>query len=105
LTGLQRTLYLACDGARSLSSLSELAAGQPGDASAEDVEALLEPLVRDGYMVRDLTSYLSLAVPMGEYRPASGSLERFRALLRKDPTGDENQGTPTEEGQPHVNAV
>lgn len=81
LTGLQRTLYAACDGTRSLNSLRQLAAESEGPASGPEVEAVLEPLLARGLMVRDRTSYLSLAVPVGDYAPPAASLARFHAML------------------------
>ena len=54
------------------------------DAAAEpvaDVEALLQPLLADGLMVREGYSYLSLAVPVGEYSPSDTARQRFLALL------------------------
>lgn len=81
LTGLQRTLYAACDGTRSLSSLRALAAESKTAEVVPDVEAVLQPLLDRGVMVRDRTSYLSLAVPMGEYAPPATSLARFHALM------------------------
>ncbi|MEO8076246.1 MAG: RiPP maturation radical SAM C-methyltransferase [Acidobacteriota bacterium] len=95
LTGLQRTLYAACDGAQSVNSLRALAADHLGPAAAApDVESVLEPLLECGVMVRDRTSYLSLAVPVGEYAPSAASLARFHALL-----GQRGRQAPEMEGQ------
>ena len=79
LTGLQRALYLACDAAQSLSAL-QAAANQSSNATT-DIDALLQPLLADGLMVREGHSYLSLAVPIGEYSPSDTARRRFRALL------------------------
>jgi ribosomal peptide maturation radical SAM protein 1 len=79
LTGLQRALYLACDAAQSLSALQ--AAAHQSSSGTTDVEALLQPLLADGLMVREGYSYLSLAVPVGEYSPSDTVRQRFRALL------------------------
>ena len=79
LTGLQRALYLACDGARSLSALQTVA--HQSSSATTDVDSLLQPLLADGLMVREGHSYLSLAVPVGEYSPSDTARHRFRALL------------------------
>jgi hypothetical protein len=79
LTGLQRALYLACDAAQSLSALQ--AAANQSSSGTTDVEALLQPLLADGLMVREGYSYLSLAVPVGEYSPSDTARQRFLALL------------------------
>ena len=76
LTGLQRQLYLACDACRTLDELTHIAA----DATAS-VEEVLSPLVDRGLMVRDGNSFLSLAIPLGEYSPSEKILERFDRLV------------------------
>lgn len=76
LSGLERALYLACDGIADARSLSASLPGAP-------VEALLEPLVERGLMLRQETKYLSLAVPLGAYSPARPALRRFFAHVRE----------------------
>jgi ribosomal peptide maturation radical SAM protein 1 len=97
LTGLQRALYMACDGARSLSSLTQLVAEYTeATEDAEDVETVLAPLLERGLMVRDRSAYLSLAVPVGDYAPPAASLERFHALLAQ---GQHGRPAPETEAQ------
>ena len=82
LTGVQRTLYLACDSVRTLDDLTRPAFGAGGAHMASTtVEAALAPLVESGLMVRDGDSYLSLAIPLGDYSPSEAILERFDALV------------------------
>jgi ribosomal peptide maturation radical SAM protein 1 len=93
LTGLQRALYLACDGARSLSALQAVAHESTASNATTDVDALLQPLLADGLMVREGHSYLSLAVPVGEYSPSDAARQRFRALLdRRAPIARDRTG-------------
>jgi ribosomal peptide maturation radical SAM protein 1 len=62
LTEPQRTLYLACDGIRSLSSLKQVVIEQLNqDLSDVEIEEILQPLIEDGLMIREDHSFLSLA--------------------------------------------
>lgn len=82
LAGLPRQLYLACDACRTLDDLAQLAADATAStASREAIEDVLAPLVGRGLMVRDGDSFLSLAVPLGEYSPSEAILERFYRLV------------------------
>lgn len=82
LSGLQRQLYLACDACRSGDDLAHLAAEMSGaPPSAGIVEQALAPLLDRGLMVRDGNTFLSLAIPLGEYSPSEAVLERFDALV------------------------
>ena len=67
LTEPQRTLYLACDGIRTLDSLQQIAKEQLNrELSAPEVEEILQPLVKGGLMLREENLFLSLAVPLSE---------------------------------------
>ena len=82
LTGLERQLYLACDACRSLDELTHLAAeATASHASREAVEVLLAPLVERGLLVRDGNTFLSLAIPLGDYSPSEAVLDRFHQLV------------------------
>ena len=78
LTELQRVLYLACDSAQNLGQLQPLIK-EPAGAN---IEELLQPLIARGLMIREDNSYLSLAVPLGEYAPSKAALERFNKLIK-----------------------
>jgi len=93
LTGALRDLYILCDGiatadqlARALNeTLASRVDASRVDASRVDaskVAEMLRPLVERKLMVQDGSSYLSLALPLGEYSPSAEVLERFQALLR-----------------------
>jgi ribosomal peptide maturation radical SAM protein 1 len=84
LRGLQRELYLACDGVRTRDELTRAAGSLAGCAATADiVEHALAPLLERGLMVRDGNSFLSLAIPLGEYSPSEVVLDRFDELVEK----------------------
>jgi ribosomal peptide maturation radical SAM protein 1 len=82
LTGLQRHLYLACDACRTVDDLTRLAAEATSSAASQEaVEGALAPLIERGLMVRDGNTFLSLAIPLGEYSPSEMVLKRFDRLV------------------------
>jgi ribosomal peptide maturation radical SAM protein 1 len=67
LTEPQRTLYIACDGIRTLNSLQQVVKEQlDRELSPLEVEEILQPIVEGGLMLREENSFLSLAVPFTE---------------------------------------
>lgn len=81
LTGLQRSLYLACDSAQTVAQLQRTATMRMGrEVSAAEIEESLRPLTERGLMIREESACLSLAILMGEYRPADWALDEFRRL-------------------------
>lgn len=83
LDTLSRALYLACEriqGSTSLRALDTSALGP--HRSTEDVFILLDTLVESGLMLRENESYLSLAVPLGDYKPAKSTREHFINTVR-----------------------
>lgn len=84
LSGLERRLYLACDGATSLSALCRSIEGK--NSSQElmvQIQAYLNSLVERLLMIREGNLYLSLAIPVGDYHPAPENWGRFQAFLKK----------------------
>ena len=82
LTGSKKLLYEQCEIPRTLAELNRLGAQM-------DVEPLLEPLMKQGLMVQDGKSYLSLAVPLGVYQPKGAALRKFcDALLEMNARGE-----------------
>ena len=69
LTGEDRRLYLACDAIADGSRL-EPQGGRRLNAMAER-----------GLMLRDGAKYLSLAVPLGEYKPSGAAAARLRTMF------------------------
>jgi hypothetical protein len=67
LTEPQRSLYLACDGIRSINSLRQIAQEQLNqEISVADVEEIIQPLLEGGLMLREESYLLSLAVSFTE---------------------------------------
>ncbi len=67
LTEPQRSLYLACDGIRSINSLRQIAQEQLNqEISVADVEEIIQPLIEGGLMLREESYLLSLAVSFTE---------------------------------------
>jgi ribosomal peptide maturation radical SAM protein 1 len=84
LSSLERRLYLACDGAARLSSVCRsVANGNGGDGLREEVGAVLDSLVERLLMIREGSSFLSLAIPVGDYRPRPEAWGRFQTFLKK----------------------
>jgi ribosomal peptide maturation radical SAM protein 1 len=82
LSGLQRLLYELCDTACPLATLRQKAGEAASTVvSATELDALLDPLLERGLMVREGTSYLSLAIPVGEYSPGVATRQKLQHLL------------------------
>ena len=80
LTGLQKVLYEKCQAPQ---TLSELKRSIENNCSDSDIQVLLEPVINRGLLVQDQKSYLSLAVPLGEYQPKGAALQKFCTLLER----------------------
>lgn len=120
LTGLQRTLYLACDEVQTIGQLQDRAEQRTGETWSQDhLEELLQPILDRRLMVRDRNAWLSLAIPLGSYMPFRKSIEQFRrylrvqhdltrleALMRRIETSDRSEDLPvSEEEISHALAV
>jgi ribosomal peptide maturation radical SAM protein 1 len=87
LSGLQRLLYELCDTACPLATLQQKAGEATSTfVSATELEVLLEPLLERGLMVREGMSYLSLAIPVGEYSPGVAARQKLNHLLAASAT-------------------
>jgi hypothetical protein len=51
--------------------------------SVEEIEEILQPLVERGLMIKEEVSYLSLAVPVGEYSPEKAAIKQLVSLITK----------------------
>lgn len=78
LRGLERELLLACDAVRDERELSRALGASP-----ERIEAALETLGALGFVLRQASRVLSLAVPLGEYAPSPRVAARFDALVAR----------------------
>lgn len=83
LTGLQRVLYIACDSACTVHRLQQLVSEHFGEVFVrQDIEDLLQPVVERGLMFKEGNTYLSLAIPLGDYSPRKSVLERFHEVMK-----------------------
>ena len=76
LTGEDRELYLACDGVTDASQLDHSSAGR------------LKSIADRGLMLNDGARYLSLAIPLGDYRPSGEASERLQRMFSAIGTRD-----------------
>lgn len=78
LAGIEKVLYVACDRIHTTNQLQRLIKEHFNEeVSAQKIEELLELLVNSGLMIREDQSYLSLAIPLGDYSPSNKVLEKF----------------------------
>ena len=65
LDGEHRHLFLACDGVRNVSQLArELSVRRGSEVTTAETQDLLDEIVEQGLMLREESSYLSLALPL-----------------------------------------
>lgn len=84
LEGLDRRLYLACDSATQIDQLVSIANAEGGaSVTADDVARRLAPLVAADLMMQSGGRYLSLAIPLGEYRPSPRVVDRFYRVAKQ----------------------
>ena len=76
LTGEDRELYLACDAVTDASQLDHSSAGR------------LKSIAERGLMLNDGARYLSLAIPLGDYRPSGEASERLQRMFSAIGTRD-----------------
>jgi ribosomal peptide maturation radical SAM protein 1 len=82
LSGLQRTLYVACDSAQHISRLQKLLQDHTDwKCQEEDIEHLLDPILEQNLMIKEGHRYLSLAVPVGVYSPKKETIELLQEKL------------------------
>jgi ribosomal peptide maturation radical SAM protein 1 len=92
LTGLQKNLYVACDRIYTMNQIRQLVERITGTVtSPQEIEDLLQPLVNCGLMIRNHDTYLSLAIPLGDYSPGRAVIEHFLEKVKTfgKPLGDE----------------
>lgn len=74
MTGADRAIYLACDGIADATQLHQ---------ANGNTAARLDAMVARGLMLREGSKFLSLAVPLGDYRPAGASAALLHALIAR----------------------
>lgn len=85
LSGLDRELYLKCDGICGIAQLQALAQSSGEPATRQDMEARLQPLLDAGLMLREGDAYLSLAITLGDYVPTGALKERLQSMAFLEP--------------------
>ena len=89
LDGRIKTLYLACDGVRTLDSLAREATSREGTVrGADEIAEALTPLIAGGLMLRDGDRVLSLAV-----RRKTSDEQRRRPRGTRSPTRRDRRGS------------
>lgn len=78
VAGSGRDILRACDGVRTRRRLRQLPGMPAGEA---EFDRLLDPLLRQGFLLEDAGRYLALPLPLGDYSPRPNVLERFLATL------------------------
>ena len=91
LEGLDRRLYLACDSASHIDHLVAVASEGGVPVTVAEVARRLAPLAVAGLMMQSGGLYLSLAIPLGEYRPSPPVVDRFYRVA-KQLSGSKNNG-------------
>lgn len=87
LRGVDRALYLACDGASDLRSLRECVPS----ADAADIADRLQRMVAMGLLLQDRNRFLSLAVPVGDYQPSAETMSRLDVMAQRFGRVDRNR--------------
>jgi ribosomal peptide maturation radical SAM protein 1 len=91
LSGAERLLYIACDAVTDMRQLEKTLASLGAPRNADEIAAMLEPLLADGLVLQDGTRYLALAVAVGDYAPAQPVVKQFYGVVK-------TIGVPTDEG-------
>lgn len=84
LQGLERAIYLQCDGISSLQALLALTQEYGGPTSVRVLEQQLQPLLERGLLLREGEQFLALAVPLEEYicdRELAAGLRAMATML------------------------
>lgn len=81
LDGVGRALYRACDRVRNVVEAGRLVQSHTHVRSSSSVQAQLDALVERQLMIREGGSYLSLALPVGAYRPPRHAWRRLTECI------------------------
>jgi ribosomal peptide maturation radical SAM protein 1 len=71
LAGISRIIYIACD---KINTIDRLQQSLNLEISRPEIEKILQNFIDCGLMIREDNSYLSLAIPLGDYSPSSVNL-------------------------------
>lgn len=82
LSGALRDAYLGCESVCGFQSLRRLLQRSTGKLIPdEELQSILDQLVDRGLLYREGSSYLTLAIPLGEYSPPAGVLAKLRRTV------------------------
>jgi ribosomal peptide maturation radical SAM protein 1 len=81
LAGLDRELYLQCDGVTDIRRLVEVARIECGEATEDSVAERLDPVCASGLMLRDGRRYLALSVKLGTYKPSRAARRALKDTM------------------------
>lgn len=92
LTGLEKVLYDCCESICTVNQLKQAAEGYSGNAfDVHEIEARLEPILKLQLMLKENNSYLSLAIPLGNYSPNKAVIDRFYVMASQLGYSTENE--------------
>jgi len=83
LSGLERTVYLACEEIADARSIVAAATAEHPDATADDVLSACARFVANGFMLEEAGRYLSLAVSLQRGAASPALRERLEAALSR----------------------
>ena len=79
-----KSCYTKCDSIQSLTSLQRIIEARLEEGiTLPETRTLLAPLLKNGLMMGENDSFLSLAIPLGEYSPTKEVLEKFYGILKE----------------------
>jgi ribosomal peptide maturation radical SAM protein 1 len=85
----ERFLFLLCDRIQPFSKIKqEYNKFFETEANEAEVQNLLDSLIAKNLMIRENNSYLSLAIPLGNYSPNQEVMRKLVTILKSQPTGD-----------------
>jgi len=91
LSGAERLLYIACDAVTDTRQLEKTLASLGAPRNADEIIAMLAPMIENGLVLQDGTRYLALAVAVGDYAPAQPVVKQFYGVVK-------SLGVPTDGG-------
>jgi ribosomal peptide maturation radical SAM protein 1 len=89
LSGKERFIYLLCDKIQPFSKIKQEYSKFYGTEENEaEIQSILASLLKKNLLIRENNSYLSLAVPVGAYRPGPEIMKKLVTSLKDYPGGD-----------------
>ena len=82
LSGTERLIYIGCDAVTDVRQLAANLATRGVRAGADEIAAMLAPMIEAGLVLQDGGRILALAVPLGDYALPQPVIERFYGLVR-----------------------